>query len=59
MNREEKLHELARTTKRLRDCLGSIYLPASDTRRYNHLMWELYELGEDLELQEAKNGHAD
>ena len=46
MSREEKMAELARITKRLRDRLGSEYLPEADTRRYNHLMYELY--GDDI-----------
>ena len=51
MNRDEKTAELARITKRLRDRLGSEVLPEADTRRYNHLMYELYgdELTEDPE----------
>lgn len=49
MNREEKLFELARITKRLRDLLGSEYLPAADVRRYNQLMTELFYQGEDEE----------
>lgn len=59
MNREEKLREMARIIKRLRDSLGDTYLPVADVRRYNHLMAELFGLGEDPELQEAKDGHAD
>ena len=54
MNREEKLRELARITKRLRDNIGQEFLPAADVRRYNHLMGELFEMGEDPELKEAK-----
>jgi hypothetical protein len=55
LTREEKLTELARITKRLRDYIGSTYLPSADTRRYNQLMAELYGIGEDPEVQEAKN----
>ena len=53
MTREEKLTELARITKRLRDWLGSEYLPASDVRRYNKLMAELYGIGDEPELLEV------
>lgn len=59
MSREEKLREMARIIKRLRDSLGDTYLPAADVRRYNHLMAELFGLGEDQKLQEAKHGCAD
>ena len=53
MTREEKLTELARITKRLRDWLGSEYLPASDVRRYNQLLAELYGIGDEPELLEV------
>ncbi len=51
MSREEKLMELARITKRLRDRIGSDNLPAADTTRYNQLMEELFGIEEN---QEAK-----
>ena len=55
MSREEKMAELARITKRLRDRLGSEYLPEADTRRYNHLMYELFrdELTNHAEIVEV------
>ena len=56
MNREEKLIELARITKRLRDLLGSERLPEPYVRWYNQLMYELYGLVENPESQEAKHG---
>ena len=59
MNREEKLREMARIIKRLRDSLGDTYLPAADVRRYNHLMAELFGLGEDPELQDGTHGCTD
>ena len=58
MNREEKLIELARLIRSLREQLGSGYLPAADTRRYNALMKELYGDGEDPEIQEGKHAAA-
>lgn len=56
MTREEKLIELARITKRLRDWLGSECLPEPYVRGYNQLMYELYGLVENPESQEAKHG---
>jgi hypothetical protein len=55
MNREEKMAKLTRITKRLRDRLRSEYLPEAGTRRYNHLMLELFgdELTDHTETVEA------
>ena len=55
MNREEKLIELARLIRSLREKLGIEYLPAADTRRYNDLMKDLYGDGEDPEILEGKD----
>ena len=55
MNREEKLFELARITKRLRDLLGSERLPEAYVQGYNQLMTELFHQGEDLKLKEEKH----
>ena len=52
MTREEKLTELARITKRLRDRLGSECLPAADVRRYNILLTKLYGIGDEPEFDE-------
>lgn len=52
MNREEKLFELARITKRLRDLLGSERLPEAYVQGYNQLMTELFYHGEDTELKD-------
>jgi len=56
MDREEKLTEVARIIERVREKLGSDYIPMADVRMYNHLMGELFggKLGEDPELEEAK-----